>query len=56
VRRLQFESLRALGPVSQHEATNAAEADRCDHRVASEFGFIVGMPAHAVIAVAIEIQ
>ena len=40
----------------QHEAPRRPQAQRRDHRLRAEFGFVVAVPAHAVAAVAIQVR
>jgi hypothetical protein len=48
-----------MAAVAQHEPAGRAERDRCDQDVVgggrAEFGFVVGVPAHGVPAVPVEV-
>ena len=43
-------------PVSQAEIASGSQRQGCDGKAVVNFGLIVGMPAHAVVSVAVEIE
>ena len=51
----QFALLLAL-PVAQGKFSGGAEAERGNHGVAPQFGFVIAVPSHAFLAVAVAVE